>query len=91
MITHKPINVSDERLAEMTKLRKETQADLAAINAGREAIKKERADFDTYKAEQEDLIKREKAAVKLESDNLDANLKAFEARVSQWEQEHMHQ
>jgi|GEM_PF-5491274 hypothetical protein len=91
MITNKPINVSDERLAEMAKIKKDNQKINDAIIANTEILRQEKAKFETYKSEQTQLILSEKANIKKQADALEASRVAFEDRVKAWEQEHMHE
>lgn len=91
MITHKPINVSDERLAEMAKVRDENAKILDSISKQRQALNQEKAKFDTYRQVEEDKIKNQKILIKREADNLEANRTAFEDRVKAYDQDHMHE
>ena len=89
MITNKPINVSDERLAEMHQAKKENEQILKEIQVEREALRQDKGSFASWKDEQMQLLNTQKIKVDRESSNLESNREAFEARVKQWEQDHV--
>ncbi len=67
------INVTEERLAELTKIKKDNESVLANISKATEALNKKRGDFDIYLSEETQKLNTLKSQVVREAENHEAS------------------